>query len=382
MMKILFGVDSMFQFIIATNLRTTVYKDDDVDIVIYSSTPVAKGLFEKVSKKSVYRKVYYADTSLAKCGNNYSFREKLPKYFVYLLTLPFPKLMLRQMIGSALSQQYDEFIFNGFGALPECIFNVCYCNNHNIKCKRIEDGYPSYFTVYGSKKNGIRRALERISQFCFCRKNIDQYVDGYFFSEPEMVMVNLPYPVIPAPKFGRQNKDFVKLLDEIFDYRVTANADKKIYVFEDGRLFFDGSEEEVELVKDMISYLPKEKIAIKMHPRRKIDRFKSLGVESMKASKVPWEVIQLNQDYSGYIFMTVTSSAVFSSDIYFGDKCYKILLYKCLKTPPSSIDAKFEAYVQKYKERFGSEYLFIPESYDELKTILLKLTKKNNVFLG
>ena len=224
--------------------------------------------------------------------------------------------------------------------------------------------------------------VRRISQFCFCRKNIDQYVDGYFFSEPEMVMVNLPYPVIPAPKFGRQNKDFVKLLDEIFDYRVTANADKKIYVFEDGRLFFDGSEEEVELVKDMISYLPKEKIAIKMHPRRKIDRFKALGVESMKTSKVPWEVIQLNQDYSGCIFMTVTSSAVFSSDIYFGDKCYKILLYKCLKTPPSSIDAKFEAYVQKYKERFGSEYLFIPESYDELKTILLKLTKKNNVFLG
>ena len=141
-------------------------------------------------------------------------------------------------------------------------------------------------------------------------------------------------------------------------------------------MFFDGSEEEVDLVKDLISYLPKHEIAIKMHPRRTYDRFASLGVESLKASKVPWEVIQLNQDYSGCIFMTVTSSAVFSSDIYFGDKCYKILLYKCLKTPPSSIDARFEAYVQKYRERFGSDYLYIPESYDELKDILLRLISK------
>lgn len=374
MKKILFGVDSMFQFIIATNLRTTIYKDDDVDIIIYSSTPIAKELFEKVYQKSVYRNVYYADTSLAKCGNNYSFSEKLPKYFVYLLTLPFPKLMLRQMIGSALSERYDEFIFNGFGALPECIFNVCYNNNHNIKCKRIEDAYPSYFTIYGSKKNGIRRTLERMSQYCFGRKDIDKYVDGYYFSEPEMVMADLSYPVIPAPKFGRQNQEFVGLLNEIFSYSTTAKSDKKIYLFEDGRLFFDGSEEEVDLVKDMISYLPKEQIAIKMHPRRKVDRFKALGVETMKASKVPWEVIQLNQNYSGCVFMTVTSSAVFSSDIYFGDKCYKILLYKCLKTPPSSIDSKFDAYVQKYKERFSSDYLFIPESYEELKGVLLRLT--------
>lgn len=376
MKKILFGVDSMFQFIIATNLRTTVYKSDDVDIIIYSSTLVAKSLYEKASKKNVYTNVYYADTSLAKCGNNYSFKEKLPKYFVYLLTLPSPRLMLKQMIGVDLTEKYDEFIFNGFGALPECIFNVCYNNNHDVKCKRIEDAYPSYFTLYNSKKNGIRRALEKVSHFCFGRQDIDSFVNGYYFSEPEMVMVDLPYPVIPAPKFGRQNKEFVGLLNEIFDYNADTKSDRKIYLFEDGRLFFDGSEEEVDLVKDMISYLPKEQIAIKMHPRRKVDRFNALGVETMKASKVPWEVIQLNQDYSGCVFMTVTSSAVFSSDIYFGDKCYKILLYKCLKTPPSSIDAKFEAYVQKYKERFGSEYLFIPESYNELKDILLRLISK------
>lgn len=375
MKRILFGVDSLFQFIIATNLRTTVYKDDEADIIIYSSTLPARGVYEKVAKTNIYRNVYYADTSLCRCGKNYSFKQKLPKYFVYLLTMSFPQNTLKRIIGSSLDDSYDEFLFNSFGALADCIFNVCYRNNTNIVCKRIEDAYVSYFTVWGSRKSGFRRFLEKISYKVFGNKNIEDYIDGYYFSEPEMVMAKFPYPIIPAPKFGRDNKAFVSLLNEIFEYNPAAKTDKILFLFEDGRLFFDGSEEEVDLVEDMISYLPKEKMAIKMHPRRKVDRFATLGVESMKASKVPWEIIQLNQDYSGCIFMTVTSSAVFSSDIYFGDKCYKILLYKCLKTPPSSIDSKFEAYVQKYMERFGSEYLFIPKSYEELKEILMKLTK-------
>ena len=85
MKRILFGVDSLFQFIIATNLRTTVYKDDEADIIIYSSTLPARGVYEKVAKTNIYRNVYYADTSLCRCGKNYSFKQKLPKYFVYLL---------------------------------------------------------------------------------------------------------------------------------------------------------------------------------------------------------------------------------------------------------------------------------------------------------
>ncbi len=375
MKRVLFGVDSMFQFIIATNLRTTIYKDWKAGIVIYSSTPIASELYEKLKVKNIYEEVYFANTSLAKCGSNYSFTTKLPKYFLYFWSLVCPKKIFKIITGVKLTTKYEEFIFNGFGALPECIFNACYMNNHQIKCKRIEDAYPSYFTIYNSKKNGMRRCLEKIAELLSCRKNIDNYVDGYYFSEPDMVMVELPYPIIPAPKFGRDNKTFVELLNEIFGYH-DDNTTKKIYLFEDGRLFFDGSEEEVDLVNEMTSYLPKDEIAIKLHPRRKVDRFKKLGVESLKASTVPWEVIQLNHDYSGCIFMTTTSSAVFSSDIYFGDKCYKILLYKCLKTPPSSIDSKFEAYVNKYKERFGSDYLFIPESYGELKDILLRLTNK------
>ena len=378
MKKIIIGIDSVFQFIIASNLRMTLYKDDMVDLVIYKSFQSASDLYNHVRVTDVYRNVYLADTSLTKCGNKYSFLEKFPKYFVYLWSMIKPQKVLANIIGQKIQDKYDEFLFNGYGALPECIFNTCYQNNKSIICHRFEDGYSSYFTVYNSKKNHIRRSLESLATIIFDRQKIDDFVKSFYFQEPQMVMSTLPYEVVGVPKFGRHNKKLVDFLNKAFDYNPEEYKQKKVYFFEDGRMFFESdTDEEVEIVSGISQIVNPNSILVKLHPRSKINRFEKLGVETMKKSSVPWEVIQLNQDYGGVIFVTITSSPIFSSDIYFGDKCYKILLYKCLKTPPSSIDAKFEAYVQKYKERFGSEYLFIPKSYDEMRNILMKLAKIN-----
>jgi len=377
MKKILIGVDSVFQFVIASNLRLTIYENDIVDLIIYKSFLSAPDLFSRVKNLCVFRNVFLADTSLTRCGKKYSFFEKLPKFFIYLYSLAAPNKVLKKIIGKELIEEYDEFLFNGYGALPECIFNSCYKINTKIVCHRFEDGYSSYFTIYNSKKNIIRRSIESFSSIMFNRKNIDSYVSSFYFQEPEMVMSNLPYDVVGAPKFGRHNKKLVDFLNKAFNYSPKEESVMKFFFFEDGRMFFESdTNEEVEIVSLISKYIDPTSIVVKLHPRTKINRFKDLGVDVMNASAVPWEVIQLNHDYGGCIFITITSSPIFSSDIYFGDKCYKILLYKCLKTPPSSIDAKFEAYVQKYKERFGSDYLFIPESYDELKSILMKLTNK------
>ena len=356
----------------------TIYKDDVVDIIIYKSFPSAPDLYNHIKDLGVFRYVYLADTSLTKCGKKYGFWEKMPKYFIYLQSMVSPEMVLRSIIGKNLQDNYDEFLFNGYGALPECIFNTCYKKNNSIICHRFEDGYSSYFTVYNSKKNNIRRCLESFASIMFNRKEIDSFVKSFYFQEPEMVISKLPYDAVGVPKFGRQNKALVEFLNKAFNYKPEATAKKKVFFFEDGRMFFESTtNEEVEIVSEISKVVDPASILVKMHPRTKKNRFEKMGIDTMKTSNIPWEVIQLNNDYGGSIFITITSSPIFSSDIYFGDKCYKILLYKCLKTPPSSIDAKFEAYVQKYKERFGSDYLFIPESYDELKDILLKITGYN-----
>ena len=168
--KVLFGTDSYFQLMTAINLRTTVYKEWDADVIVYGSVPSADVIVSRLRETNVFDNVYLAETSLTKCGQKYTKKEKLPKYFVFLYSLISPKHVVKKAIGASLSTAYDEFVINSYGALPDAIFNVCYRNNKNVRIKRIEDGFVSYFTEFGSKKGKGRRFVEKISNILNFRK--------------------------------------------------------------------------------------------------------------------------------------------------------------------------------------------------------------------
>lgn len=372
--KVLFGTDSYFQLMTAINLRMTLYKDWDANVIVYGSTPSADVITQRLNEVKVFDHVYLASTSLTRCGQKYSKKEKLPKYFVYLYSLFSPQQVVKKAIGTKLETAYDEFIINSYGALPDAIFNVCYKNNRSVRVKRIEDGFVSYFVEFGNKKSTGRRFVEELFGKIFGTKDLRNFIDAYYFVEPELVIAQLPYPVIRSPKFSRDNKELVRVLNLVFDYDESLKFDKKIYLFEDGSLFFMNNDEEVDIVNELKTVVKPKDFIVKMHPRRKENRFKALGVDVMEKSNIPWEVIQLNNHFDGRIFITVASSVAFSSDIYFGDKCHKILLFKCLNNPPSLINEDFKKYLMRYKEKFGESSLHIPLSYqeliDEVKNIL------------
>lgn len=377
MKRVLFGVDSFFQLMGAVNLRTTLYKEWEADVIIYNSIPSAGNVVNRLRQTKVFSKVYFAETALTRCGKKYTFKEKFPKYFVYLASLFYPRQILNRICKEEFSIKYNEFVFNGFGALPECIFNSIYKLNKDAKCKRYEDGYLSYYTVYGSEKSSIRKKIEKTIEVLTSRKNIDKYVDGIYFMEPDLVLAKFPYPVIEAPKLSRQNKQLVDTLNFAFDYNKTSSLNKSIYLFEDGGLFFNANNEEVDIVKALLAGgIPASEFVVKMHPRRTEDRFKSLGVETMGKSNVPWELIQLNNKFDDAFFITVASSIVFSSDIYFGDNCHKVLLVNCLKQNAPHINETFKQYINAFKNKYGADSLYMPNTYDELVEYINNIINK------
>ena len=86
-MKILFAVDSVFQLMIAVNLRTTIFKNDKCDIIIYDSTSGAKKNSERLEETNAFSHCFFAKTPLTYCGNNYSKTQKFSKYPIYLKSL-------------------------------------------------------------------------------------------------------------------------------------------------------------------------------------------------------------------------------------------------------------------------------------------------------
>lgn len=371
-MRILFCIDSYFQLILAVNLRTTVYKNDNADIIIYNSIPTAETICKKLKELNTFEHVWLAKTSLTRCGGKYSFMEKMPKYGEYIRTIVSPQRRLEKFIGSNFDYKYDELIFNGTGALPECIFNAAYKHNHQLTCKRIEDSYVNYFTEYVSPKGKIRVGFEAIMHLLFRRMSMEKHVSAFYFEDADLVNIRVPYPIIQAPKISRENKELVKILNSIFDYVPDQTLkEKDVIMFEDGRHFFSGDDEEVDIVKVIIEKIDSSKVAVKMHPRRTKSRFEQFGVYTVKNSTVPWEIIQMNMPCDGKAFLTVSSAVVFSSGMYFGDSCKNILLYKCMKKEYAGLNANFERFVNMYKKKYGDNSILIPSSYEELVDIII-----------
>lgn len=378
-MKVLFATDSVFQLIIAVNLRLTVYKDADADIIIYNSTNNADTYCENLKKTGIFSRCWCAKTPLTYCGNSYSTKEKLPKYFIYLKSLLWPEACIKKILGESLAY-YDHFIFNGTGALPDCIFNVCQSFNPAIKCFRIEDGYVSYTEEYGKIKGKLRERLERLAAGASNRKYLSDNVYGYYLTAPELVCFEYPYPVLPTPKFSRVNTQLVEILNRTFGYTgVEDDYHEKYIFFECGDAFFNNNNEDVAYVQRLAELVGGENILVKLHPRSKVNRFADLGIHTAHSSTVPWELIQLNNRFEGKVFVTTKSSAVLSSKVYFDDNCDAVLVYKGIKSEQIGAGEAFEKSIEKFKNNTNG--FWTPQSVEEFADVIKVIEGKNRVDL-
>lgn len=373
-MKVLFAVDSVFQLMIAVNLRLTEYKNDDADIVIYNSTLNADVYAKRLKDTRCFSNVYLAETPLTYCGGNYSFKKKLPKYFVYLKSLLVPNKTI-EGICNGFGGNYDIFLFNGVGALPECIFNAITRKNATVNCYRFEDSYLSYTQEYGSNKGSVRKILERFSSI-FGRKRLEQSIRGYYFSEPYLVNYEFKYPVLVAPKFSRNNDRLIETLNYVFSMKELVDDYKERYIFfECGDAFFFNNNDDLRYINKLIEIVGKENILIKRHPRIKDNRFEDLGVHIASGASVPWELIQLNMPLSDKVFITTKSAAAISSEIYFGDKCSAMFLYKGIEGEQGEIGTNFKKYMEKFKQKSQNGF-WLPENIEEFTKLINMLEVK------
>lgn len=348
-MRILFAVDSFFQLIEATNLRMSIYCEDKADIAIYSSTPSAKKVCESLKKTGVFDNCYYVDTSLTRCSSKYSFFDKLPKYFVYLYTIFFSYKYTRKLFKSEIDR-YDQFLFVGYGALPECIYNACKKVNRDLVCYRYEDSYVSYTKEYVKSKGAVRSLIEKIGKIVSKRNNIVDDIKGYYFISPDLVQISLDYPIIEAPRIDRLNSKLVGVLNEAFGFDTLKDNYKEKYIFfESGDSFFEANNEDVQFIKELAAIVGGDNILVKRHPRCTENRFKSLGVHIAKSSNIPWELIQMNIRMDNKVFITTTSAAALSSLIYFGDNSKTIMLYEAMKSKPASVTDVMRRYMDSYQ---------------------------------
>lgn len=373
--RILMVSDSYFQFIIESNLRTTIYKDDTVDLLMYNNSTGSEDVYNRIKDLGFFQHVYLGKSPLLYCGNKITRKQKKSKYITYIKSLVSPESALKGILPIEMDNHYDIIIFNSWGAMISAVFNYCYRRNPKVVCYRIEEGIASALNEWHDKRN-VRLKIERMCSKVFKTQILSDYIKGIYFFEPQLVQFKSKCPILSMPKLSRDNKSLCDFVFTAFNlHAIRDKYEQKFVIFEDGNTFFANSNDDLEIIKTVVDTVGAENVFVKLHPRTKINRFEPMGITTNKDVGIPWEAIMLYRDFNHKVFVTTSSGAPMTGLLYFNDDCNTIMNFKCMKHQQSIVTPAFLKYLSDVQLRFGNNKLIIPNDLEELKCIIKKLSK-------
>ncbi len=362
--KIAILVNTYFQIIIAIKLKTSKYKDDEVDIIISNHSTDSVKIFNKLTNLSIFRKVYYI--------NSKDVEKKRNRVLDNIHFLLFPNIVLSKLDMNL--NYYDEYIFYNIDKYTYLIYDALKVKNKNLKVIRFEEGYISYLHINLGVSNSYR-ILRKILN----KKSFEKSIDINLLFNPDLLLYNIDSEVEKIESFDRKDEYCLELINKIFDYNCLEDKYNQKYIFFEESFFCDGKDiDDLTLILKIADIVGKENILVKLHPRNKVDRFSKYGIVTNKTIGIPWEVIQMNNNFSDKVFLTISSGSVLASRLYFGDTIKTFLLYNCTNNMSDMVTEKYLKYLKKVEEKFGLDNFVIPHNEEEFLKILGEIngTKK------
>lgn len=310
-MKRLIICDTNFQIFVALQLKLTLFSSDSVDIWISDHSRHMEQVSERLQKKNIFQQVRFIKTKERAYEKN-----KL-------------KLILDVWKANFINNRnheidlYDEILFYGLDFKIYEIFDYYNRIGHKANWSRFEEGLFSYETdfAYG-KRIVITRKIRKYLHM----EDVANEINRYYCFLPELKEANKEWDFVKIPIDKLYNQKFISIFNDIYNYKPKAINQKYIF-FASASDIEGNSFGETELVLKLAKELGENNLLVKMHPRDTRKIYEKHGIEVMRESFIPWEVIQLNLNMSDKILLTVNSGAFISiSALYGNDINAKFLL--------------------------------------------------------
>jgi len=337
MKKVVIVVYTYYQLIVATQLKLKILKMDDIILCLTDLLPNVEHIIGEIRKTGFFNKVFLLKTI---SGRKMTMLSSLISYN------PLDEDILADKL----------FFYNDRQEL-RALFYYLYSKNKNIEVCRFEEGLTSYRTEW---LDSVPYRMADIIRKIQNKSNIREKVQYFYCLHPEFYNGDLSTVLIPP-----LDKDYIiigNFLKEVFNINIQNLAYPK-YIFFSSIADFEGGEPigERSLVKKIAEKVGKENIMIKLHPRDPSTYYEDNGFKVDKASKVPWEAIQLNYDFSNHIFLTAISNSVTSITPISQDKPKVKFLFKLCDYEKNHI-------AQKNVETIKRQYELMKRS-DDYSTI-------------
>ena len=304
-MRRLIIANTFYQVIFSMQMKSTVFKDDEVEIIVTDHSKSADVVSLSLKEERIFDAVYFVKTNGS--NDNRSVCQRV--YDIISISL-FKTNRFSYYINRVTNLFFDELVVFNYDMRTYGIYAVLSSYNHSIRVSRFEEGILSYNseTIYTTVRTviGFLRKVQG-------KAVIEQGLDKFYCFYPDLYEGVLKASAIPVIT---QKSCVRKALQNVFNVNNLNFVYKQKYIFFTSVYDFEGGKPvgEYELVCKVANLVGMDNLLIKTHPRDTRTIYVDSGFNVDKNSSIPWEVIQLTGDFSDKVFMTINSGSVLSGN--------------------------------------------------------------------
>lgn len=353
-MKILFICNTYMQVIIALQAKMKLFAHDDVDISLSDHSLNADKRAEGLRKTGLFQRVKYIQTK----AFYYSYT-KLKKLFDVFGVLSVNNIYSRLFWDN--DYFYDQIYFYNPSLEVSSIINKIIHDSKGQKIPeliRFEEGILCYGWLTCQKPNGrtkIVNFLNRLRGLPDIFRDTKKYMCFY----PEVLREVSPadgkeFSTVKIP-FLTSDTEFLANLNTVFDYDPSADSFPQKYIYFATSSDIDGHPVgETEIILKLAELVGRENLLVKVHPRDGRDVFTRAGLRVSRNSALPWEVMQLNHDFSKHIFLSLSSGSTINVTAMKNENIPVFLLYPMIAGKDKYMDTVAYANITRTIDRLKS----------------------------
>lgn len=326
----LFVCNTYMQLITAIQIKRTLFLEEKADLLLSDHSVGANKRAEQLGKIGLFDKVKFVQTRYSK------FKQGKIKDIQDVITL---SLGWNDQYTRKLDNViYTRIFFFNYDFLVYAAFEKSVRAGYMPQLCRMEEGIFSYKHMIRSEmdENIKRLSLIHKARKILGKPCLDENIHDYYVFFKEYFPVTKEN-VHETPKMSRNDGKLIDMLNAVFDYNPSDDEYPK-YVFFGSSRDIDGYKtDETEIVLKLAGILGKDNMLVKMHPRDSRTLYESADIKVSRRSDIPWEIIQLNHDFQGKVFITISSGSFVNSCAVTGDQITAYILYPM----ESEMDVKY-----------------------------------------
>ena len=344
-MKTLFFCNTNYQLIVAMQISISLKKNSS--IIVTNSIKNCEEIISNLKKTKLFEHVTYLDV---KTKNNSL------------------ELVRRCVFGYVPKEikdcVFDEFVGFNFDIPSHMVFAFFYGKNRNIDVNKMEEGLMSLNTPEASCR--VIEVSRQIRRFLH-KRNLRGSISGVYCFSPNVNKSGIPSIQIPLINKNSKIKEYLNTVfckNRTFEY-------KEKYIFLSCIYDIEGGEAigEFELAKAIADKVGKNNLLVKVHPRDDKEKYISSGLKVDENSSIPFEVIQINSDFSSKILITTLSGSVLNFNSVLEEVPIAYYGYKLCTLERNTLASHYKGIIEQYinDTDLGLRNIKILESIEELR---------------